>query len=149
MPFIAHIRSIDHHYQSVEEHLKNVASLARRYGEPIGVGAHAELAGLLHDMGKFTTHFSKYIKNAALHQEIASKKIDHSTAGAKYLHEQFYHGTNLEKLVIEIVGMAILFHHSGLQNFSQLDLSQSDYLRRVLKKDLPYYEEVKENFEKK
>src|SRR5699024_12130577 len=58
MQFIAHIRSRDHFYQSVEEHLENVAYLGRRYGEPIGFGAHAELAGLLHDMGKFTIHFS-------------------------------------------------------------------------------------------
>lgn len=148
MPLIAHIRSSDYQYQSVEEHLDSVAALARKYGDPIGFGAHAELAGLLHDMGKLTRHFSTYLKNAVLHKEITSKKIDHSTAGAKYLHEQFYHGNNLEKLVIEIVGMAILSHHSGLQNFSQLDLSQSDYVRRVLEKDLAYYEEVKKNFEK-
>lgn len=148
MQFIAHIRSSDHRYQSVEEHLANVASLARRYGDPIGFGAHAELAGLLHDMGKLTTRFSEYIENAVIHEEVSHKKIDHSTAGAKYLHERFYDGSDLQKLVIEIVGMAILSHHSGLQNFSQLDLQQSDYIRRVVEKDLPNYDEVKRNFEK-
>jgi len=148
MQFIAHIRSRDHFYQSVEEHLENVAYLGRRYGEPIGFGAHAELAGLLHDMGKFTIHFSEYIENTVIYKEVSHKKIDHSTAGAKYLYELFYDGSDLQKLVIEIVGMAILSHHSGLQNFSQLDLQESDYIRRVLKKDLPYYNEVKSNFEK-
>ena len=145
--FIAHIRESDHTYQSVEEHLNNVASLARRYGEAIGFGAHAELAGFLHDMGKLTVNFSEYIENAVIHQKPAKTKIDHSTAGAKYLYERFYHGSALQKLVVEIVGMSILSHHSGLQNFAQLDLSESDYIRRVVQKDLPYYDEVKANFE--
>src|SRR5690625_4312502 len=144
---IAHIREHDHTYQSVQEHLDNVAYLARQYGDEIGLGAHAELAGLLHDMGKFTHNFTNYLESAVIHGEIATKKIDHSTAGAKYLYEQYYNGSQPQKFVVEIIGMAILSHHSGLLNFTQLDLSESDYLRRVVQKDLAYYEEVKRNFE--
>lgn len=145
--FIAHIRSTDHSIQTVQEHLEAVASLARTYGDPLGFGAHAELAGLLHDMGKFTTKFTEYLENAVIHGEIATTKIDHSTAGAKYLYDNFYNENDYQQFVIEIVGMAILSHHSGLQNFVQLDMSTSDYIRRVVEKDLPYYDEVKQNFE--
>lgn len=145
--FIAHIREADHSIQTVQEHLEAVANLARTYGESLGFGAHAELAGFLHDMGKYTTEFSEYLENAVIHGEVAKTKIDHSTAGAKYLYENFYNGNSYQKFVVEIVGMAILSHHSGLQNFVQLDVSTSDYLRRVVEKDLPYYDEVKQNFE--
>lgn len=144
--FLAHIREIDHAKQTVQEHLEEVALLARAYGEPSGIGAHAELAGFLHDLGKFTEAFTIYLTNAVLHNDIATKKIDHSTAGAKYLYERFYDGDGMQKLVVETVGMAILSHHSGLQNFAQLDFEMSDYVRRVTK-ELPYYDEVIANFE--
>lgn len=145
--FIAHIRETDHSRQTVQAHLESVASLARIYGKSLGFGAHAELAGFLHDMGKYTVKFTEYLHNAVVHGEIATKKIDHSTAGAKYLYENFYDGNDYQKFVVEIVGMAILSHHSGLQNFVQIDMSTSDYIKRVVEKDLAYYEEVKQNFE--
>lgn len=145
--FIAHIRETDHEIQTVQSHLEAVADLARMYGESLGLGAHAELAGFLHDMGKFTTEFTEYLENAVIHEEVASSKIDHSTAGAKYLYENFYEGNDLQKIVVEIIGMAILSHHSGLQNFVQIDVTTSDYIRRVVEKEIPFYDEVKENFE--
>lgn len=142
--FIAHIRSSDHEIQDVQTHLNEVAALARQYGTATGLGAHAELAGLLHDMGKYTQAFTDYIEQAVYHQKVSATKIDHSTAGAKYLYERHY---KTHPYVAEIIGMAVLSHHAGLQNFIQLDLAPSDYIRRVVTKELPYYAEVKSNFE--
>lgn len=144
---IAHIRKSDFTKQSVQDHLKEVASLARQYGSYAEIGAHAELAGFLHDMGKFTGHFTNYLEDAVIKGEIAGKKMDHSTAGAKYLYEHYYGQSNLQNYVVETIGMCILSHHSGLQNFVQPDLKPSDYLRRVTNTELPYYEEVVQNFE--
>ncbi len=144
--FIAHIRKSDHEIQMVQEHLEGVAFLAQRYGGPVALAAHGELSGLLHDMGKYTEAFTTYIRNAVLYDEVASGKIDHSTAGAKYLFENYYGRDHLQNLVVETVGMAILSHHSGLQNFIQTDTSQSDYIRRVTNADLPHYQEVVANF---
>lgn len=145
--FLAHIRQSDLKEQTVQEHLEEVASLARLYGDKVGLGAHAELAGFLHDMGKFTKEFTNYLKNAVIHQQVATQKIDHSTAGAKYLYEIYYDDNPIQKFVVETVGMAILSHHSGLQNFVQPDLSESDYLRRVTNQELPFYKEVVDHFE--
>lgn len=147
MSFVAHIRASDFAEQSVQEHLEGVAELARSYGEKVGLGAHAELSGLLHDMGKYTQAFTTYLTNAVLHNEVATTKIDHSTAGAKYLFERFHGKNDLQNFVVETIGMAILSHHSGLQNFIQPDGSLSDYLRRVANKELPFYEDVVTNFE--
>lgn len=144
---LAHIRQSDFAEQSVQTHLEGVALLARQYGKKVGLGAHAELSGFLHDMGKFTRNFTKYLRNAVLNQDISNKKIDHSTAGAKYLYDNYYGVDPLQNYVVETVGMAILSHHSGLQNFIQPDLEKSDYLRRVTNDELPYYHEVVENFE--
>src|SRR5699024_5478177 len=98
-------------------------------------------------MGKFTIHFTKYLKDAVIEGKIYSERIYHSTASAKYLYEQYYGKNNVQNYVVETVGMAILSHHSGLQNFVQLDQKPSDYLRRVANKKLPFYDEVIKNFE--
>src|SRR5699024_2858224 len=87
-------------------------------------------------------HFTKYLKDAVIEGKISSERIDHSTAGAKYLYEQYYGKNNVQNYVVETVGMAILTHHSGLQNFVQLDQKPSDYLRRVANKKLPFNDEV-------
>lgn len=145
---IAHMRKSDYAIQTVQEHLVSVSSLAKEHGEKAGFGAMAELSGFLHDMGKNTQAFRTYIENAVKETGEPLERIDHSTAGAKYLYETYYvhQPKNLQALtsnfMIEIVGMAILSHHSGLQNFVQVNGSQSDYFRRVVEKELPYYEEV-------
>lgn len=144
---LAHIRNSDFAEQYVQTHLEDVALIARQYGESMDLGAHAELAGFLHDMGKFTQHFTTYLKSAVHEQEVTEKKIDHSTAGAKYLYDHYYNKNVVQNYVIETVGMAILSHHSGLQNFIHLDFKSSDYIRRVTKDELPHYDEVVRNFE--
>ncbi len=146
------MRKSDWEIQGVQEHLDSVASLAKEYGKKAGFSSSAELAGLLHDMGKNTQAFSTYIERAVKETGEPLERIDHSTAGAKYLYESYYiekpttQEEGLANFVIEIIGMVILSHHSGLQNFVQVDGSQSDFFRRVCNADLPYYEEVRTVF---
>ncbi len=145
---IAHMRKSDYKEQTVQEHLEAVANISKEFGSKIGVQSMAELAGFLHDMGKNTIAFSTYIENAVKETGASLDKIDHSSAGAKYLYEKYFIDSPeqaseiISNIVIEIVGMVILSHHSGLQNFMQTDGSQSDFFKRVCKEDLPNYEEV-------
>jgi CRISPR-associated endonuclease/helicase Cas3 len=44
-------------WQLLEEHLKNVAELARRFAEDFGAGDWGYLAGLWHDLGKYLSEF--------------------------------------------------------------------------------------------
>ena len=47
-------------WQPLEEHLKNVAEMAREFAESFGAGDWGYLAGLWHDLGKGTRlHFKK------------------------------------------------------------------------------------------
>ena len=147
---IAHIREVDSKVQSVQEHLEGVGALAYQYGVPLGIGKIAELAGFLHDMGKFTMHFSDYLRSVVLHQKNIRPHIDHSTAGAKYLYERYWSERPQDAIrsyVIEIVGMAILSHHSGLHDFLSIDGRVNSYIRRTVEKELPHYEEVVQNFQ--
>jgi CRISPR-associated endonuclease/helicase Cas3 len=147
--FIAHIRESDNQIQSVEKHLLGVRDLAESYGEKLGVKHLTGLAGMLHDLGKYTNEFRDYILEAVNNPDSPPKRgsVDHSTAGGKLLYE-LYHGKDLvqfKALAAEIVGNAIISHHSYLQDFFNPEL-ESNYLKRVRDKELTDFEKTKENF---
>lgn len=149
---IAHIRKSDWEIQEVQSHLDAVAKIAKEYGRKSNFSAAAELSGLLHDMGKNTKAFANYIESAVKETGEPLEKIDHSTAGAKFLYENYYiedpksQEDIIQSLTVELIGMVILSHHSGLQNFVQVDGKQSDFFRRVCNAELPYYDEVRTEF---
>ncbi len=147
--FIAHIRESDKQIQSVEEHLLGVRDLAESYGEKIGVKHLTGLAGILHDLGKYTNEFRNYIIEAVNNPDSPPKRgsVDHSTAGGKLLYE-LYHEKNIiqyKALTAEIVGNAIISHHSYLKDFLNPKL-ESIYLQRVCDKKLDEFEKTKEHF---
>lgn len=150
MVYIAHVRENDQEIQTVSEHLLGVKRLAEVFGEKLGLAHVAGLAGLLHDLGKYTDVFQEYIIQVAFHQEPAEKKrgeVDHSTAGGKLLFSMFHNKNNTpqEKLLTEIVGNAIISHHSNLHDYISPDI-KSDFLRRVRDKDLEEYPLAVERF---
>ncbi|NBJ69475.1 MULTISPECIES: CRISPR-associated helicase Cas3' [Clostridia] len=149
MSFIAHIRQSDLEVQSVKDHLLEVKELAEEYGEPIGMKHLCGLAGLLHDFGKYSEEFLHYIHAAVHHPEDAPKRgsVDHSTGGAKLLYE-LLHTKNMtpsKALVAEVVGNAIISHHSYLHDFLTPEL-ESKYLTRVRDKPLHEFNKMKGNF---
>lgn len=149
MQYIAHIRVSDREIQTVEKHLLEVKELAESYGEKMGVKHIAGLAGMLHDFGKFTNEFRTYILEAVNNPEAPPKRgsVDHSTAGGKLLYEMF-HEKNIKEFtgkLAEIVGNAIISHHSYLKDFLNPGL-ESDYLLRVSEKKLAEFETSKESF---
>ncbi|MGN7402023.1 CRISPR-associated helicase Cas3' [Cytobacillus praedii] len=149
MSFIAHIRDSDGQFQTVEEHLLDVKAIAESIGEKIGVKHIAGLAGMLHDFGKYTSAFRTYILEAVNNPDAPPKKgsVDHSTAGGKLLY-RMYHEKNITEYkgkLTEIVGNAIISHHSYLKDFFNANL-ESDYLNRVCGKELLEFETSEENF---
>lgn len=132
--YIAHVRESDNGIQIVEEHLLNVKELAESYGKKIGVRRIAGLAGLLHDMGKFSTGFQEYLIEAVNNPDSPPKRgsVDHSTAGGKYIHDLLHSGSRepMPWILAEIVGNAVISHHAYLHDYLSPRL-ESDYLRRV------------------
>jgi len=155
MEYIAHIRESDQKIQTVEEHLLGVQKLAESYGEKLNVKHLTGLAGLLHDLGKYTNEFREYIIEAVNNPDAPPKKgsVDHSTAGGRLLYE-LYHSTSTSKIdpfkgiMAEVVGNTIISHHSFLQDYLSPDL-ESGYLKRVRDKELLEYEMAKQVFYEK
>lgn len=92
------------------EHLTESARLAKRFGERFGAEEWAWLAGMWHDLGKYSDDFQSYINSAnKTDANIEQKKgrVDHSTAGALHAFQRF--GSYGKLLAYLIAG-----HHAGL-----------------------------------
>ncbi|MBN3039564.1 MAG: CRISPR-associated helicase Cas3' [Candidatus Omnitrophica bacterium] len=97
-------------WQSLEDHLKNVAELAKRFAEPFGAGDMAYAAGLLHDIGKYSNAFQEML--AETNSDETSSEIhrgpDHSSAGAQEINKRFTDGLG------KLLAYLIAGHHAGL-----------------------------------
>jgi CRISPR-associated endonuclease/helicase Cas3 len=65
-------------WQLLSTHLRNVAELAKRFAEPLRLGAEARQAGLLHDLGKYRSEFQQYLHN----ERKAGNDTHHAIYGA-------------------------------------------------------------------
>lgn len=85
-------------WQPLAVHLCNVAKLAKQFAAPLGLSAEAELAGLLHDLGKYAERFQVRLRNPAIHG------INHWAAGAAHAAELRLHSS----------AFAVDGHHTGM-----------------------------------
>ena len=143
MEFLAHRIPETGRHQTLEEHSKTVSLLAKKYGAAIGLSSLAELSGLMHDAGKAKKTFQTYLNTNDTSQR---GKINHSTAGAKYLMETpSYETSTTEKLCRQILSLTILSHHSGL--IDCLDPDGNDiFTNRIFPSSEIHYTESIQNF---
>jgi CRISPR-associated endonuclease/helicase Cas3 len=151
MEGIAHIRRKDGEIQQVKTHLLEVKQFAENKGKKLAVSHLAGLAGMLHDMGKYSHAFTEYIQQAIANPDNPPKRgsVDHATAGGKLLFEK-YHQPNKKNSIYdlylaEIIGNVIISHHSYLHDYLTPELNSS-FLKRITKEDLPEYEFSKKTF---
>ncbi|MBX4261559.1 CRISPR-associated helicase Cas3' [Clostridium estertheticum] len=144
----AHINPITLKEQSVKEHLDNVSKMSMEYGAKISLEATGELIGILHDMGKETNKFDKYIHYCSSHPSDKSLRgtINHSTAGAKFIYDNFYNTTDIfQKFTAQLISLAICSHHGGL--IDCLDLKGIDIFTNKMETDKDIlYDEALRNF---
>ena len=105
MPYYAHSGNNEDKsdWQKLDDHLLKVAATAKTNAEHFKAGNIASLAGLLHDLGKYTPAFQARLEGS-------SKRIDHATAGAKIAAEL------LPEPWYKLIAFAIAGHHAGLAN---------------------------------
>lgn len=101
-------------WQSLEEHLLNVAKLAEEFAKPFGGEAWARLAGLWHDLGKYSNEFQKMLLHANgydCHLETKPGKPIHSLAGGHLAQQKMVQG--MERIFCWL----IMGHHTGLADY--------------------------------
>ena len=120
--------------QTVLQHLTGTSKLSEQFSSAFGKGKQGEMAGYLHDIGKYSRLFQERIQNPE-----CTKRCDHSTAGAieAFNQRQLY------------VAMCILGHHGGLLNMGgKMDASEDGTvlgrLRKGMEGKIPDYSIWKE-----
>lgn len=124
-------------WEELDVHLRAVASRAAAFARPFGCEKAAGLAGLLHDLGKYSEAFQHYIASAG-----AAHGPDHSTAGAR---EVLTLASGLgDKLIAELLAYGIAGHHAGLPDRTAESASLSERLKKDLEPlDPVWRDEVK------
>ena len=92
-------------WQTLPDHLMAVAALAAERGGKFGARRAAALAGILHDLGKYSAAFQRRLDGSG-------EAVDHSTAGAKHVGRLVVGGA--DRGMAELIAYAIAGHHAGL-----------------------------------
>ncbi len=115
--YLAHVRQDGETFipHDLNEHLRGVAQRAEEYARNFGSGDWAQVAGLWHDLGKYSAEFQRRIKSVSgydpdAHLEGKVGRVDHSTAGAQHAVEQF-------GILGRILAYIIAGHHAGLPDW--------------------------------
>lgn len=92
-------------WQPLSTHLRNVATLAGEFARPLRLDAEAEMAGLLHDLGKYAKRFQARLHDNSIHG------INHWSVGSSVASQH----RALE------AAFAIEGHHMGMPAFLEND----------------------------
>ena len=121
--YIAHVRKSDGQPQSLQTHLTETAEIAKLLASKLDLDQAGELLGLMHDFGKYSRKFQKYIHdetglfNPDLDDEESTpngSKVDHSTAGAQWVYRElrkFGAAQGIGELFGQVLGLCIASHH--------------------------------------
>lgn len=138
--FVAHYRPIDGAIQDVWSHLENVGERAGEIADKIGLGSIGELAGLVHDLGKASSAFDDYIREAVglplrdgSTVRATKGTVDHSTAGGAWVRSLILQ--NPQAVISQqMIPLIIVSHHSGLIDCLTTD-GQDGFERRLDKNE--------------
>lgn len=146
MEYPAHIRKVDDkkYVQTVEEHCHGVAEIAAELLRDIGLEKTAYLAGIIHDLGKFSENFKNYIEKAADGEKVQRGSVNHTFAGVRFLlekhsDEQLY---GFSDIVLEILAYAVGAHH-GLFDCVD-DNNNNGFTKRIQKEGIDYLNAAQE-----
>ncbi|MEN8130237.1 MAG: CRISPR-associated helicase Cas3' [Pseudomonadota bacterium] len=129
---LAHVRQSKDgswYTHDLQGHLSGTSERAGMFASAFGSQDWSRLAGLWHDLGKYSKEFQNYIKTVSgydpeAHIETAPGRVDHSTAGAQYAVEKL--GPKGRILAYLIAG-----HHAGLPDWYKLEAPGGALLDRL------------------
>lgn len=133
---IAHIGTDRNRVHNLVDHLLGTAEKAYLFGETFDSSAITRLAGLWHDLGKFSEAFQELIRSAQQETVDGPKpkaKVDHSSAGALLANEVFKGNVGWG------LAFAIAGHHAGLadkQNLKERLETKKFLLKEIMESSL-------------
>jgi CRISPR-associated endonuclease/helicase Cas3 len=117
-------------WQPLDCHLEQVAKLAGGFSSAFGASSWGRLAGLWHDLGKFSPDFQLYIRESnEASMEVKPGKVNHSTAGALHAIDRF-------GKIGRILAYCIAGHHAGLPDWQSENSPQSSLAWRLNQEEL-------------
>jgi CRISPR-associated endonuclease/helicase Cas3 len=136
MIFYAHTNGTEKsEWQTINDHLTNTANLAFEFGCDAGVSELSRVAGLMHDIGKYSAAFQRRLEGL-------KRPVDHSSAGAIELIHLFK--AIPQKTLAELLAYCIIGHHTGLPDYgSTIDLGETGTMQARLKSNLEDYSAYK------
>ena len=142
--FAAHVRQ-NGDIQTVEEHCRHTAKITSVILSDHGLMNTGYLAGLLHDMGKYSQAFHHYIMDSFNGKPVAKGSVVHTFAGVRLLLEMFHknEGGSFSDISCELIAYAVGAHH-GLFDIVDDDMNSGFQYR--IEKHQEYYREIKNNF---
>ena len=109
----------------LEEHLNGTADLAKSFADEFNCGEWGYLAGLWHDIGKYSDDFQNMLlASADAHIETSPGRVDHSTAGGIYAVEKFNNGGR-------IFSYLVAGHHAGLTDWQTDTAGRKSLIHRL------------------
>ena len=140
MEYPAHIRKVDgkKYIQTVEEHCRGVAEIAAELLRDIGLEKTVYLAGMVHDLGKFSENFKNYIEKAADGEKVQRGSVNHTFAGVRFLLEKHSDEqlSGFSDIILEILAYAVGAHH-GLFDCVD-DNNNNGFTKRIQKEGIDY-----------
>ena len=95
--------------QTLSDHIEKTANLAKKFAAIFGCGNTAYLAGLLHDLGKYTPAFQDHLERSLKGEVVTRGKVIHALQGAKFAAEVIK-----DQVIADIIGNVVATHHNGL-----------------------------------
>lgn len=134
--YLAHITQINggRIEQSLLTHSLNVANYAANKLKSTNLYHTAYLAGILHDMGKYTGKYQDYLERAACGETVVRGSVNHTFCGCIYLLKRYHTGRpqGFDTMTCEILVYAIGSHHG---QFDCVTLENTSGFEHRLNKD--------------
>ena len=128
-PFFAHTtEGPEGEWQKLSDHLIQTADLAARHAGKIGLSKAGRFVGLLHDIGKYSHQFQRYLR------EEENSGGDHSTAGAQWVWNRIFPSKKIIRhLCGQVLALSICSHHSPLIDCLGSDGDTDGFSKRMEK----------------